>query len=819
MQKNTQKCLRNPSNGADAVKKFKPTLWIILALVVSVPVIGPTVWQQMSTQAPESNVLLGTLADFQNSAKWVSITGEPQDIALLGYSETGDMGQALYFKMPGFYLEQVMVGTIKCSRVTMPQQIMFQTEGLPEVPVMSRSILVPPGSKTTLKIVEHKTRQIKMDPVIPSLGHLTRDINPLTVEPRFDEFYKQNEVWPKTVVELGKAFTLREYNGVNIRFFPLRYDAGKGLVLVTEKLVVDIITEYPDGIIKTVTAEVKPGSQPFQTVYQRVFGENLPASAMDKYEALPSRGRMLIIAHESLAPAMSDFVTWKQQLGIDVDLRTTAEVGNSATTIRTAIADKYKEDAGLTWVILVGDQQLVATDSGGFDGSDSDSRYAMIDGADLYPDVFISRISANNTTQLLTQLNKFIAYEKTPSTGSQASWYQRGVGIASDEGSPTDTERAQLLRTDLLNYGFHTVDGIYQGQGGNSLAITTALNEGASVVNYLGHGSGTSWGSVYFSRTQVHNLDNGPHWPWIVDVSCSNGDFGLDECLAEAWMRAGTPETPQGAVGIISASSLAPWVPPTVMQAEVIDLITNEVAFTLGALYYSGLMKVLDEYTGVSVAEQVIDQNVVFGDCSLMVRTATPGSFSVSGPEDLSSAASVWSGIISGPEGSVATLTWDGILYGVGFVGAGGSTEISLTSSLGEISQIQLTVSGFNMIPLQDLLSIDGGDIIPTEPEIEEEVEDGLPAHVHLRGNFPNPFNPSTHIAFDLPRDMNVRISIYDIRGHMVKILVDESLSAGSQEILWDGSDSRGGNVSSGIYLYRLETPEGMKAGRMTLTK
>ncbi len=803
------------------MKKFKPTLWIIVALVVSVPLVGPSVWQQMSKQSPESNVLLGTMADFPNSSKWIPITGEPQDIALLGYSQTGALGDALYFKNPGFYLEQVLVGGVKCSRVSMPKQIMLKTEGLPEVPVMSRSILVPPGSKTTLKIVEHITRQIKMDPVIPSLGHLTRDINPLGLVPRFDEFYKRNEVWPKNVVEVGKVFTLREYSGVNLRFYPLRYDAGKGLLLVTEKITVDIITEETDATIKTTTLELKPGGQEFQTVYQRIFGDDLPVDSASKYNSLPTRGRMLIIAHESLASSMGDFVAWKQQLGIDVTLRTTAEIGNNATNIGTAIADMYKDDEGLTWAILVGDIDLVATHSGGYDGSDSDSRYAMIDGPDLYPDIYVSRISANNTTELLTQLNKFIAYEKSPSTGDEASWYRRGVGIASDEGSPSDTERAELLRTDLLNYGFHTVDGIYQGQGGNSLAITTALNEGASIVNYLGHGSGTSWGSVYFSRTQVAALDNGPRWPWIVDVSCSNGDFSLDECLAEAWLRAGPPDDPQGAIGIISASSLAPWVPPTVMQAEVIDLITGEESFTLGALFYSGLMKVLDQYTGVPVAEQVIDQNVVFGDCSLMVRTNTPGTYAVSGPEDLSSAATVWTGTINGLEGSVATLTWDGVLYGIGIVGAGGSTSISLTASLVDVEQIRLTVSGFNMVPHQELLSIDGSQVSAPEPEIDPEIEvdESLPTHVQLRGNYPNPFNPSTRIAFDLPRDMNVRLSIYDIRGHLVKMLVDESLSAGSQEILWDGSDSRGGNVSSGIYLYRLETPDGMKAGRMTLSK
>ncbi len=787
--------------------------------MVAAPLVGPRLWQDISGPSPSNRLLMGAFSGDESNTKWISIAGQPQDIATLELSRTGPSYQSLHFKMPGFYLEPVLVGSRPCTRVSMPKHIMLQTEGLPEVPVISRSLLVSPGSTTSLNIIEHVTRQFKIDPVEPSLGHIMRNVNPLGLIPRFDDFYKQSAVWPKQVVEVGKTFTLRELAGVNIRVYPLQYDAGKGLLLVTEKLVVDILIKDAEGYTKTVTAELKPGSREFQTVYQGIFGNNLPEQGMDKYDALPSRGRMLIIAHEALASAMTDFVVWKQQLGIDVTLRTTAELGGTNTSIGTAIADMYKDPQGLVWVILVGDKQQVPTNRGGFDGSDSDTRYAMIDGNDLYPDLYISRVSATNTTQLRTQLNKFITYEKHPDSGLNAAWYQHAVGIASDEGSPTDYERAELLRTQLLGYGFHTVDQIYQGQGAASHMITSALNDGASIVNYLGHGSGTSWGSVYFSTTQVHALDNGPRWPWIVDVSCSNGEFGLDECLAEAWLRAGTPESPQGAIGVISASSLAPWVPPTVMQAEVIHLLTTESAFTLGALYYSGLMKVLDQYNGISVSEQVIDQNVVFGDCSLMVRTAMPGSFVVSGPGDLPSSATSWSGQVTGPAGSVASLTWEGVLYGIGMVGVGGATEIIITTSLDNVPQVQLTVSGFNMVPHQEILSLDGGTVIPNEPIDDDQPGAVLPAEVQLRGNYPNPFNPNTRIAFDLPRDMAVRLSVYDIRGNLVRRLLDENLGAGAQEVLWNGTDSRDGAVASGVYLYRMETPDGVQTGRMTLSK
>ncbi len=791
-------------------------MMVAIALFAATSLFGPRLLQQQSTPPDESRMLLGTLGHQKSAAKWVSISGQQQDIAVLDFSGND---QNMKFKMPGFFLEPVLVGSTPCSRLRMPEHILLQTVGLPEVPVLSRSFQVPSGSKTTLKIVKHVTREMKVDPVEPSLGHLTRDVNPLGLIPEFDDFYQQKNVWPKNVIEMSKPFTLRELSGVNIRVNPLRYDAGKGLLLITEQLVVDIITENSDGQAKTITASWEPDEQEFTPVYQRIFGSYEPSPRTDKYQPLPHRGRMLIISHPAFVNDLSGFVTWKQMLGIDVTIRTTDQVGGTSAAIGAFISSMYKEDDGLTWVILVGDKAQMPTNVGSYDGSDSDSRYAMVDGDDIYPDLYVSRISATNSTELLTQLNKFIEYEKSPSTGPAAHWYQHGIGIASDEGSPPDYERAELLRTQMLNNGFNTVDQIYQGQGSSSLHITNAVNYGASLVNYLGHGSGTSWGSVYFSTSQVNALHNGPQWPWIVDVSCYNGDFSQNECLAEAWMRSGTPEAPQGAIGIISASSLAPWVPPTVMQAEVVDLLTGNEAFTLGSLYYSGLMKMLDEYSGIAVSEQVIDQNIVFGDCSLMVRTQPPGVFAVNGPVDLASTATSWTGNISGPAGSVAALTVNGQLWGLGFVGQDGVTQINWTETLEGSTQIQLTVSGFNMVPDISSLTLDGSDVSITPHPDEETPDSSVSAEVRLQGNFPNPFNPQTNIAFELPREMPVRLGVYDIRGHLVIQLFDGVLGSGRQTVSWNGTNSFGSNVSSGVYLYRLDTPDGTKTGRMTLSK
>ncbi|MCX6150068.1 MAG: C25 family cysteine peptidase [Ignavibacteriales bacterium] len=79
-----------------------------------------------------------------------------------------------------------------------------------------------------------------------------------------------------------------------------------------------------------------------------------------------------------------------------------------------------------------------------------------------------------------------------------------------------------------------------------------------------------------------------------------------------------------------------------------------------------------------------------------------------------------------------------------------------------------------------------------------------IPNEYNLLGNFPNPFNPSTTLKYALPKVSNVELKIYDLMGREIKTLVSGNFTAGYKEVVWDGRNSSGEQVSSGIYLYRL---------------
>jgi immune inhibitor A len=103
---------------------------------------------------------------------------------------------------------------------------------------------------------------------------------------------------------------------------------------------------------------------------------------------------------------------------------------------------------------------------------------------------------------------------------------------------------------------------------------------------------------------------------------------------------------------------------------------------------------------------------------------------------------------------------------------------------------------------------------------VEEEHNSlSLPEFAELSQNFPNPFNPITTINFSLRQRAKVSLKIYNIKGELVKNLLDEEKRAGDYSIVWDGSDNGGIKVASGVYFYRLVAGESYLTKKMVLLK
>ena len=96
---------------------------------------------------------------------------------------------------------------------------------------------------------------------------------------------------------------------------------------------------------------------------------------------------------------------------------------------------------------------------------------------------------------------------------------------------------------------------------------------------------------------------------------------------------------------------------------------------------------------------------------------------------------------------------------------------------------------------------------------------DLIPDKYVLHQNYPNPFNPRTIIRYDLPKDSDVAIKIFDIMGREIVSLKNKFQKAGYQSIEWDATNNLGQPVSAGIYVYSIETKGFRKTKKMILLK
>jgi len=101
----------------------------------------------------------------------------------------------------------------------------------------------------------------------------------------------------------------------------------------------------------------------------------------------------------------------------------------------------------------------------------------------------------------------------------------------------------------------------------------------------------------------------------------------------------------------------------------------------------------------------------------------------------------------------------------------------------------------------------------------EDNFQHKLPAQFHLEQNYPNPFNPETNILYRIPHTAKVTIKVFSLLGQEIKTLIDTEQKAGTYEIKWNGRNSMGMQVSSGIYFYQIKTKDYIRTKKMMLIR
>jgi gingipain R len=516
------------------------------------------------------------------------------------------------------------------SRIVFNRGIRLEKKGAPEVPFLNAGLRIAGNTNVYYRITDSSFIEIELkDPLVPSRGTIYRNQDPMVIPYIADPQIYRNGLYPLEIAGVSDPFCFRDTRGVFVTFYPFQYDAGKKVLRVYTSISMNVVEKAERNAVnslpeRALNSMLRSASRMYETIYLNYIPET---RAWPGDEIEEKKGDILVIHTSRDTSAIAPYVTHKQSKGFTVH----TQLVTAGINVKATVKNAYTANTNILYVQLVGDWADIKCDLGGGASAPMDPMLGCVVGTDSFPDIIIGRFSAASATDVTTQVNKAIYYE----THMNESWWKKGLGIASAEGSGDDDEYDKehidiIKENKLLPKGFTSVAEAYD-PGATAAMVSAAVNPGCFIINYCGHGAKTYWVSSGFSNTNVNALTNTNMYPIIWSVACVVGEFHTSgDCFAEAWLK----KQNGGAVATLMSTINQPWVPPMIGQDYFNDLLiggynyaanpgdgtsTTKGYSTYGLLSFNGLILMYSEdYSSSSL--QTMQTWTLFGDSSLQVR-------------------------------------------------------------------------------------------------------------------------------------------------------------------------------------------------------
>lgn len=622
-------------------------------------------------------------------------------------------------------------------------------KGTPDLPRTAAALIVDDSKQMNIHILSSEYVEYTNIEVAPSKGNLLRNIDPATVPYEYGPAYSQDEFFPGTLASMGEPYIQNQFRGQVVYFYPIQYNP-----------ITKILRHYT-SISIAISPSIQTGDNPLPSnVPQRtnlIMNEMYGArflnynSHQNRYDVVGELGNMLVIADASYMSTLEPWVQWKKEKGIPTEVVDVSEIGGIAE-IGSFIENYYLEN-GLTYVVLVGDENQVPTllvnNSGG--QGYCDACYSYVSGNDSYGEFFLGRFLVHNPSELDVLVDKILEYERSPYIASD--WFSVAVGIGSNEGAgigddgEEDWEHANDTKEDLLGFTYTEVWELYDSahtgssptggetadESGDPSAsdLSAIINDGCSLINYTGHGNHSIISTTGFTNSSINNLTNYHKYPYFIIVGCCVGDFdddsGSGDTFGEAWIKADDLSGPTGGIGGAFSSVFQSWAPPMEGQDEmnhiISDMVNYETRHTLGSIHNHGCASMNDVYGGGG--DDMTDTWHLLGDPSVQLRTAFPQQLIVDHLPTAFVGISEFE-VLCETEDALVSLTIDGEIIGTSLI-SGGMATVSFESIVVP-GTILVTVTSFNTIPYQGevtLIVADGPYVVDQLVLVDDEVGNG----------------------------------------------------------------------------------------------
>ena len=520
--------------------------------------------------------------------------------------------------------------------------------GEPVLPVVRKVFTLPLGSKVShVDVSFSEANEIALSkPVQPGPEPTPKTDMCAPKEPvKNSEIYEGVELYPSNSFSYSMGAGIKGDERViflTVHCYPVRYSPGLGTLYYSERI--DIRVTYEEPIVSI--------------------------SFPDQYD-------MVIIAPSMFSDELQPLIAHKNSRGVQTVLKTTEEIYGEYTgrdepeKIKYFIKDAI-ENWGIRFVLLVGgaaqvpgrythiyfeydyqDEWVFLSDLyyadvydeelnfSSWDSNENDvfgeyNWYGNTDEVDLYPDVYLGRLACVNESQVITCVNKIIAYE-TEKAHTQ-DWFTNlvlmgGDSLPGDEEQVDEGEYVNQHVIDTLDWFIPTRVWASNGQLYEAANISDAINNGAGFVFFNGHGNTTVWATHphessqwippgYYTNSHVNALSNGGKLPMVVSDACYHCQYDVaPDCFGWAFLT--NPNG--GAIGYLGGTDID-------VSYGGVDIITKGIErlcvimttnykdgdATFGELWGNGintyLSPVMDEIDYITVEEFQ-----PFGDPSLCI--------------------------------------------------------------------------------------------------------------------------------------------------------------------------------------------------------
>ena len=608
--------------------------------------------------------------------------------------------------------------------------------GTPELPASHQLLAVPFGATPSVNVISFTTTDYRLSDygiktLLPHQPSVRKDQNLDEVEFVYNaEAYQTRSLatMPEATIEVQG--TMRGIRIGSLVINPVSYNPASNTLRVFNNIEVEINFDGADRA-ETERMLLSTYSPYFDIVYKQMFNYR---QIMDVYTDHPDLMaypvHMIVITPENYISALQPWINWKIQKGFDVNVVTTAQAGGNYNAIQSYVQNLYNtgvsQGATPTFLVLVGDTgQIPGRTSGTATQKVTDLYYGSVDN-DYFPDMFYSRMSAENTNQVTAIINKILQYEQY--TMPDPSYLNNATLIAGWDSYWTSRVGAPTINY-ATTYYYNTAHGFTQVNSHVNQSqypgCYNSLSTGVGFVNYTAHGDNNMWAEPQFTNSNVNQLTNTNKYFLAMGNCCLSGNFGYSSmCFGEAMLR-GENKAAYSYIGScpntywyedyyfgVGATNVFSQTPTLTNTATgVYDGIwMDETYNTVSSIVFLGNLAVCYAHAGnyqtSSNPTYYWQAYHVLGDGSIMPYRVNPTPNTVSHASSIPSGSSNFA--VNAQAGSYVGISQNNVLKGAALVPASGTVNVQV-SGITSGQPVKIVVTKPQRQPYIQDITVGGG--------------------------------------------------------------------------------------------------------------